>query len=490
MTMPQRCCPGCEARLRRGRPAGALCDPCQRRALDPRRALPPEFYDAAQVRAELGDYDFGAFFLRVRALTGWSQTTLGEIVDLSQPQISALETGRCRLRDVEIVARVATGSYIPPDRLNFLDPGTTVGLARVAGWKDVRWMERRDFVEYVAGLTLGAAGVAGLDVDRLAALLPQAQRTGTRRVGTADVEAIEQLTDTFVSQDFAGRSGLVSDAAVAQLRATLPLLGAQAAPEVVPRLRLATARLATQAGWLSFDVTQDETARRLWMIGLDIARDTGHPLGADQAAFLLYDMALQSVHLGRPNEALQLVQLGHAVMAGKHPVSAATACCLANIQATAYAAQRDAVGCDRALGQAADHFAAIDPADTEPWAALLVDEAYLVARQGRTHYTLAIPGRDPHTADRAVPLLRQAVNQYGPARARPRALYLSDLAGAHALGGDLDTAVTIGHQAVDAITALSSPRAHDKLRVLNTVLEPLHASPGVPELRDRLATAA
>ncbi|MBW0011496.1 MAG: hypothetical protein JO063_15525, partial [Pseudonocardiales bacterium] len=100
MTMPQRCCPECGARLRRGRPAGALCDPCGRRALDPRRALPPEFYDGEQVRVELGGYDFGAFFLRVRALTGWSQTTLGEIVGLAQPRIFAIENGLCRLRDV------------------------------------------------------------------------------------------------------------------------------------------------------------------------------------------------------------------------------------------------------------------------------------------------------------------------------------------------------------------------------------------------------
>ncbi|MGH3721412.1 MAG: hypothetical protein ACRDRI_21690 [Pseudonocardiaceae bacterium] len=348
-------------------------------------------------------------------------------------------------------------------------------------------MERRDFVQWVAGLIVGAT--AGLDVSRLAALLPQAQPTGTRRVGTADVEAIEHLTDTFVRQDFAGHSGLIRDAAVAQLRATLPLLGAKVTPEVQPRLRLATARLATQAGWLSFDVTQDEAARRLWMIGLAIARDTGHPLGADQTAFVIYDMALQSVHLGRPDEALQLVQLGHAVMGGKHPVSASTACCLANIQAKAYAAQTDAVGCDRALGQAVDHFAAIGPADTESWAASLVNEAHLAARQGQAHYTLAIPGRDPHAADRAVPLLRQAVDQYGPAHARLRAVYQLDLAGAHALAGDLDTAVTIGHQAVDAITTLSSPLAHDKLRALNTVLAPLHTSPGVPELRHRLTTA-
>jgi hypothetical protein len=43
---------------------------------------------------------------------------------------------------------------------------------------------------------------------------------------------------------------------------------------------------------------------------------------------------------------------------------------------------------------------------------------------------------------------------------------------------------------VDAVISVSSPRAFDLLRILHTVLEPLHTSPGVAELRDRLSTVA
>lgn len=48
---------------------------------------------------------------------------------------------------------------------------------------------------------------------------------------------------------------------------------------------------------------------------------------------------------------------------------------------------------------------------------------------------------------------------------------------------------TVGHQAADAISALSSPAARDRLRILNTVLELLHTSPDVAELRDRLTSS-
>ncbi|MGH3854571.1 MAG: helix-turn-helix domain-containing protein [Pseudonocardiaceae bacterium] len=479
-------CPDCGARLRRGREAGTRCDPCQRAGT--RLMLPESFYDQPGLEAALAGGDFGPVFLAVRAHTSWSQDALAEFLGLEQGRISRIETGRRALLELGLVVRVANKLAIPAGKLGFTH-GITVGGGTSNGRKG-SWVDRRDFVEHVAALAVGATGAAGLDIDRLTALLPHAEPTGTRHVGAADVEALERATAAFVGQDFAHGSAMVRDTAVAQLHATLPLLGAQASPEVRPRLYLATARLATQVGWMSFDVNHHDAARRLWMMGLDIARHAEDPQGSDLTVFVLYDMALQAVHLGRPDEALRLVHLGHSTAAGPHPVSASTISCLANIQAKAHAAQKDAAGCDRALGHAVEHFAATDPATQPPWASSLGDEAHLAAYQGHAHYTLALASRDPHAAERAVLLLRRAVDDFSPGYARSRALYLADLVGAHALAGDTDTAVTLGHQAIDAVTALHSPRAYDRLRALNIALEPLHTSPGVTELRDRLSATA
>ncbi|MGH8883446.1 MAG: hypothetical protein ACRD0P_39905 [Stackebrandtia sp.] len=82
------------------------------------------------------------------------------------------------------------------------------------------------------------------------------------------------------------------------------------------------------------------------------------------------------------------------------------------------------------------------------------------------------------------------MGRFGLGYARLGAVYLPDLAGSHAIAGDTNTAVTVGHQAVDAVTSVSSPSAYDKLRTLHKVLEPLHTSPGVADLRDRLSTTA
>ncbi|MGH8921670.1 MAG: helix-turn-helix domain-containing protein [Actinomycetes bacterium] len=477
-------CPECGARLRRGRGAGELCDPCQRTGT--RLVLPPGFYDKPVLAAALEVLDFGRVFLAIRAHTDWSQESLGEYLGFEQRRVSAIENGKRPLHDLGTVIRVANQLAIPAGRLGFTH-GVTVGTGITTGRKG-SGVYRRNFVEYITGLTL-VSGLAGLDIDRLTALLPDAEPTGTRHVGAADVEAIEQATAEFVRQDFATGAGPIRGLAVAQLRWALPLLGAELTPEVRPRLYLATARLATQAGWMSFECNQHDAARRLWTIAIQVARKTDHPLGTDHTVFVLNDMAIQAVHLGRPDDALHLVHLGHAAAAGSHSVSPATSCCLASIQARANAAKGGAGACDRALGEATEHFSSIDPATTPPLVAH-VGDADLSGKHGVAYYELALTGRDPGAANRAVSLLHQAVDGLGTDYARPQAMYLPDLAGAHAIAGDADTAVSVGHQAVDAVTAVHSPRSYDRLRVLNTALEPLHTSAGVAELRDRLTAAA
>ncbi|MGH3929786.1 MAG: helix-turn-helix domain-containing protein [Pseudonocardiaceae bacterium] len=492
MTEAERfCCARCGARLRRDRRPKEVCGSCEQAASDPLHALPPDFFTVDPILSALEVYDFGVVFLAMRGHAHWSQQTLGGIIDLDQSQISAVERGERHLRDVAIIARIATSFRIPARRFGFPDIGATLGQTR-ADRKLVSWVYRRDFGQHIAALTLAVAGVAGLDLDRLFALLPQPEPTDTRRIGVADVEVIEELTAGFRRQDFAGGSAVAREIAVAQVHATLPLLGAQIDPDLRPRLLLAAADLAAQAGWMSFVANQHEAARRLWMIGIHLARGAEHPQSTDLTVYLLGDMALQAVHLERPHEAVHLARIGDTAAVGRYPVAESTLGLLKNIQAQAFAAGGDAKTCDRACGQAIEHFGSIDPAASPPWTAYISDTGTgLGGGQGSAYYELARPGRDPVAAGRAVLLLPEVVDHYGPSYARLRARYLPDLSGAHALAGDVGTAVTVGHQAVELVSALpSSSKERDRLRILNTVLEPLHTSPGVAELRDRLTVVA
>lgn len=475
-------CPGCGAQLRRDRGAGEQCDPCQRKG--PRLALPPGFYDQPHLITALADLTFGPAFLAVRAHAHWSQQTLGEYVGLDQCRISDIENGRRQVPDLQVAVRVTNRLLIPAGALGFVH-GVTVG-DRINPGKGT-WMDRRDFVAHVAGVALTSGLSATLDLDRLRALLePDDDDTRTRHVGVADVEALERVTGEYERVIHALGGGYLRDAAVAHLRAILPLLGAHVDPAVRSRLHAAATHLALQAGWMSFDLEMHDVARRMWLAGLEIAQGADDPVTTDLTGHLLFVMAQQSLYLQRPDEALRLVRTGQAVAEGDHPVSPSTGTTLLANLAFAYAARGDAGACQRALGEAEEVFTGIDPATAAPWAC--VDgPVKLTTWQGHARYELGRVRQDQRCLEQALGAL--VVVPDNP-HAMSRALYLPDLAGCHALTGDVATAVTIGHQAVDLAGSLHSRRAQTRLRVLHTVLEPMRASPGVAELRDRLVTSA
>jgi hypothetical protein len=351
-------------------------------------------------------------------------------------------------------------------------------------------MERREFGQHVAAAILGISGAAGLDLDRMLALLPQAEPLGIRHVGLSDVEAVEHATAALRGLHRVHGGGVAQAAAIAQLQSAFPLLAARATPEVRSRLLVATGHLALEAGWMSHDVRQDDAARRLWLVGLDLARETDDPRGTDLTVAVLLDMAAQALNLHRPQEARHLVQIAHTAAADRRrPVAAATNSFLAHNQARTHAALGDTTACERALGQVVEQFRVTDPADRTPWAAAAHVTA-LEGWQGWARYELALTSRDSRAASKAVPLLHHVVDNLPAGHSRERAFNLSKLASAHALAGDADAAVTVGHQAVDVVSGLSSRRAQEQLTTLHTVLEPMRDNTGVAELRDRLTTAA
>lgn len=480
---------GTHQRCEAGLHPGCSSEPCLRPFGIGEPQLDVEFFVREPVRRALAGYDFGYLFRAVRRHVGLTQQELGNVLELDQDRISRIERGERRLRDISIIARVASRLGIPPGLLGF-DPGTvSVEWPDVGETRAVDWVRRRDFSWIVAGIILGV-GVDALDAERLDALLPTGRAaSATTRIGLADVEAIEQATAAFRHSDFSRGGGVCRPMAVAKLRSVLALHHAACDSAVRGRLMLATADLGMVAAWASYDAERHNDARRLWMIALSVARQADHPRATDLAADLLLDMAHQALHLRRPHEALSLVQLGYGVAASRtHPVSACTASYLASNQAWCHAAQGDARACDRALGQAIEHFSQADPGAAAPWAAH-VDTAELAAQQGHAYYTLALATAEVKHAARAVPLLREAVEGYGPAYARSRAVNLAGLAGAQALTGDLDTAAHTSHHAVNEITVLASPRAYDRLRTLDTVLQPYATEPAIGEIRGEIHAA-
>ncbi len=480
---PRGVCERCGAGLRRGH-SGTRCDPCARHPEVVEQLRDAGLFTREPVQRALAVYDFGYLFRAVRRTAELTQVELGELLDLDQDRISRIERGQRHLRDIEITVRVATRLGIPAVLLGF-GPNTTatVEKAETVEIGQVDWMYRRDFSCLAAGIMLGL-GIPGLDLDRLAAMVPT---RSTRRIGIADVEAIEHTTELFRGMELSRGGELCRAATVAQLRSVLPLRDAACTAELRQRLMLAIADLGGVAAWVSYDAERHHDARGLFLLALSIARQSEHPQAVDLTAYVLTDLVDQALHLGQPQEAVNLVQLGSGIATRAHPLQPSTLGSLTNSQAWCLAAQGDVQGCDRALGQAMEHFARVDSTTPVSWAAHITT-AELAAQQGQARYTLALATLEPKHAAQAVPLLQQAVEGYGPARARSRAINLPGLAGAHALVGDLDIAAHTAQLAVREITALASPRAYDRLRTLDTVLAP-HPTPTINQARREIQTA-
>jgi hypothetical protein len=259
-----------------------------------------------------------------------------------------------------------------------------------------------------------------------------------------------------------------------------------ATPAIRVRLDIAAADLARLTAWCSYDVEQHDQARRLWIVALQLCRHTAHPRAADLAVDILLDMAHQSLHLRRPDEALRLVGLG-LVVENNSPaaVSDATRSYLSSVQSWSYAVLGDTTACERALGRAEQYFAAVDPGTALPWAAH-VDMAEFTAQPGHAWYLLS--ATLPDAAARAVPLLTAATSAQGNDYARTRAVNLAGLAGSHARASDIDAAVSVGRHALDEISRTSSRRAYQRLRLFDDCLA-VHQTADVAELRHDIRTA-
>jgi hypothetical protein len=73
--------------------------------------------------------------------------------------------------------------------------------------EEVSWLHRRDFISLVTAATVGSN--LHPELARLEALLPSRTEPVTRpRIGTADVDAMESITDAFRRSDFAHGGGL------------------------------------------------------------------------------------------------------------------------------------------------------------------------------------------------------------------------------------------------------------------------------------------
>ncbi|MBB5159596.1 helix-turn-helix domain-containing protein [Saccharopolyspora phatthalungensis] len=450
--------------------------------------VPAGFYDAPELQHALRNYDFCQVFRAVRKAAGLSQHLFAELTGLTQQMVSLVERGERNLRDVLHVARVANVLRIPPHLLGF---GTESGS--LDSNREVNQVERRDFLSIVLGITMSST--LHPDIARLSEMLPaHTDSIRRRRIGVADAEAIENMTDWFRQTVYAQGGGLMHSAALAQLQAVRSFDDALCTDEVRARVDLAIGDLAWIAGWASLDIEAHDQAEQLLTFALNRAkRGEQHPGSTDLTIAVLLDGASQALrqrhdHSRKARYALRLVEHGFNIAnTSIHGASASVRADLYAKRAFCHAALGNADQCHDALSREVETFATIQPDNIPPWDRH-VTEAEIASHRANALTLLA--RTQPEFVPTAIEQLDAVVNASDLTYASTRALQLTSLSEVYIRGGDLDTGIRTGHEAITAVNGLSSPYIRGRLQTIADAAEPFAAkSSDMAQLRTEVHAA-
>ena len=209
--------------------------------------------------------------------------------------------------------------------------------------------------------------------------------------------------------------GLQRKAVVGQLNEVGGMLAYHHPEHLQRRLWGVAANLAVLAGWMSHDVGLEPTAQKYFVIAAHAAREGGDRPRAGEA---LSRAARQMVHLGRPDDALDLMKL--AKSGSGEETLPRTRAMLHTIEAWAQASMGRGQAMRRTLGEAEELFVS-DKGDVPPpsWMQMF-DEADMHGMQALAFRTLA--EHDPGAA-----VHRPASRQAGTRSADKRPPAVQDL---------------------------------------------------------------
>lgn len=291
----------------------------------------------------------------------------------------------------------------------------------------------------------------------------RASATGGR-VGTAEIDAVREMTAFFSQRDQRrgggdGRTALVqylNDSVATYLSGVFP-------DEQVRRdLFSAAGELVYLSGWMAFDGSQHGIAQRYFTLAVRLAAEAED---APLAGHVLRAMAHQAVDLGHPKQA---VDLATASIERKRYTLASSRerALLGVVQARGLAAagrKKDSVA---ALLRAEDDLAAAGPDEDEPHRVWFFSEASLA------HET-ACTLRDIGDLQGAQGEFRRSVRTRKAATfSRTHAVTLGYLGAVQARQGNVEAACATWAQALDSMDGIHSGRARDTVLNMRRVLSP------------------
>ncbi|MDK1475092.1 hypothetical protein QNO07_17005 [Streptomyces sp. 549] len=337
-----------------------------------------------------------------------------------------------------------------------------------------------------------APGGAADGADARQASRPGGNRRASR-LSAPELELLEQTTAMFRQWDAQCGGGLRRKAVVGQLHEVTDLLQETHPEPIRRRLFGVTAELAELAGWMSYDIGIQPTAQKYFVLALHAAKEAGdRPLGS----YVLSNMARQMIHLGRAEDALELVHL--AQYGSREGATSRTQAMLYAMEARAYANMGQPKQCHRAARMADALFSEIDADDPDPDWITFFSEGELRAENAHSYRDLAyVAGRSHTYASLAQPEMEKAVALFAAECAnsdgghhRSYALNLVGMATVHLLQREPEQCAARTVDAIEVAKRLRSERVNTRIRkTAASAAREFGQVAEVVELNDRLVSA-
>ncbi|MFE9907382.1 DNA-binding protein NsdB [Streptomyces clavifer] len=301
-------------------------------------------------------------------------------------------------------------------------------------------------------------------------------------IGSEEIEALEHSVEVFRAWDASRGGGLQRKAVVGQLNEVGGMLAYRHPEHLQRRLWGVAANLAVLAGWMSHDVGLEPTAQKYFVIAAHAAREGGDRPRAGEA---LSRAARQMVHLGRPDDALDLMKL--AKSGSGEETLPRTRAMLHTIEAWAQASMGRGQAMRRTLGEAEDLFVS-DKGDVPPpsWMQMF-DEADMHGMQALAFRTLA--EHDPAAATTAQRHAKQALDLRINGRQRSKIFDYISLASACFIADDPEQADRYARLALVSMGETSSHRTWDRLREMYRLTGQFAGYARIEDLREEIELA-
>ncbi|MFI7404819.1 hypothetical protein ACIBW9_30805 [Streptomyces sp. NPDC049541] len=316
---------------------------------------------------------------------------------------------------------------------------------------------------------------------------PPASSRRPGRLSKPELELLESTTVMFRQWDAQCGGGLRRKAVVGQLHEVTDLLQEPQPEATTRKLFKVAGELAELAGWMSYDVGLQPTAQKYFVLALHAAKEAGDkPLGS----YILSSMSRQMIHLGRPDDALELIHL--AQYGSRDCASPRTQAMLYAMEARAYANMGQPGKCKRAVRMAEDTFADADEWDEpDPDWIRFFSEAELHGENSHSYRDLAyVAGRSPTYASLAEPVMQRAVELFSrdPEHQRSYALNLIGMATVHLLQREPERGAVLAEQAMHIAKKVRSERVNTRIRkTVDTAVRDFGDLAEVVDLTEKLA---